>query len=227
MSDTRLPIADTLGGQISESLERDIILGVLRPGQRLNADDLAQAFGVSRIPVREALRSLDAAGWVEIRPRHGAFVRERSLGELINLFHVRSLIEAEAASLAAARRDADGIAEMEAARREMQAASEAGDPAASAEANSRFHRAMASASGNEVLADVADRLAKRVRWYYGTVASTRSIHSVREHAAMLDAIRAGDCVLASRLAREHIARTAEQVQARLGEELAPGDRSVS
>ncbi|MFM7717950.1 MAG: GntR family transcriptional regulator [Actinomycetota bacterium] len=226
MVDARLPVADTLGGQISEAIERDILRGILRPGQRLNADDIAQAFGVSRIPVREALRSLDAAGWVEIRPRHGAFVRERSPKELEDLFHVRSMLETDAAALAAARRDPAGIAEMDAARLEMQAASDAGDADAAGEANTRFHRAMALASGNEVLAALAEQLAKRIRWYFATVASTRSSHSAREHAAMVDAIRSGDGATAASLVREHVARTAELVQARLAEELEREGRSA-
>ena len=226
MVDSEVRIADTLGGQISEAIERDILRGVLRPGQRLNADDLAQTFGVSRIPVREALRSLDAAGWVEIRPRHGAFVRDRSTKELEDLFHVRAMLESDAAGLAAARRDPDGLAEMDAARAEMQAASEAGDAEGAAEANTRFHRALARASGNDVLGTLAEQLAKRIRWYYATVAATRSSHSALEHAAMLDAIRRGDSDTASRLVREHIGRTAELVQTQLREELEREGRSA-
>ena len=97
-------ISDTLGQQVSAALEQQILAGMLAPGQRLNADELASEFGVSRIPVREALRSLNASGWIEIRPRHGAFVRRRSLREPEDLFHVRAMLEAEASRLAAKNR---------------------------------------------------------------------------------------------------------------------------
>jgi DNA-binding GntR family transcriptional regulator len=221
MTQTEPAVSNTLGQQVSEALELQILSGTLPPGQRLNADELAEAFGVSRIPVREALRSLNAAGWIEIRPRHGAFVRERSLQELDDLFHVRGMLEAEAARLAAKHRSEEHLVAMAAAHDDLVAGNRSGDPVAAAEANSRFHRAVAEASGNAVLADLNEQLAKRIRWYFATVAKARARHSAEEHAELLRAIRNGDARTASRLAREHVMRTSSLVREALRAELHP------
>lgn len=219
MTEASVAISDTLGQQVSVALEQQIVSGVLAPGQRLNADELAQTFGVSRIPVREALRSLNAAGWVEIRPRHGAFVRQRSLRELDDLFHVRSMLEAEAARLAAKHRPASPLEEMQAAHDELVVSIREADPVGSAEANSRFHRAVADASGNLVLADITGQLAKRIRWYFATVAKFRASHSAEEHNEILTAISDGDGRIAAKLAREHVTRTYSLVRESLRAEL--------
>ena len=219
MSDGRVAISDTLGQQVSVALEQQILNGTLLPGQRLNADDLAQAFGVSRIPVREAHQSLNAAGWVEIRPRHGAFVRQRSLQELDDLFHVRSMLEAEAARLAAKHRSKAPLDAIKAAHDELVVSIRGADTVGAAEANSRFHRAVADASGNLVLADITEQLAKRIRWYFATVAKSRASHSAEEHFDILSAIRNGDGRTAAKLAKEHVTRTSTLVREALRAEL--------
>jgi DNA-binding GntR family transcriptional regulator len=227
MTDPQPAVSNTLGQQVSEALELQILSGVLPPGQRLNADELAESFGVSRIPVREALRSLHAAGWIEIRPRHGAFVRERSLQELDDLFHVRGMLEAEAARLGAKHRSEEHLIAMAAAHDDLVAGNQSNDPVAAAEANSRFHRAVAEASGNAVLADLNEQLAKRIRWYFATVAKARAGHSAEEHAELLRAIREEDARRASRLAREHVVRTSSLVREALRAELHPDKLSAA
>jgi DNA-binding GntR family transcriptional regulator len=219
MADARATISDTLGQQVSVALEQQIVSGALAPGQRLNADELAQSFGVSRIPVREALRALSAAGWIEIRPRHGAFVRPRSLQELDDLFHVRSMLEAEAARLAAKEHAGESLADIKLAHDDLAQAIRRSDSVAAAEANSRFHRAVADASGNLVLADLTDQLAKRIRWYFATVAQSRATHSAEEHSEILAAITGGDGRTAARLAREHVTRTSGLVRDALRSEI--------
>ena len=217
--------SDTLGQQVSAALEQQILEGVLAPGQRLNADELASAFGVSRIPVREALRSLNATGWIEIRPRHGAFVRRRSLQELDDLFHVRAMLEAEASRLASKHRTEAQLELIAQAHRDLVESNRRHDATVTAEANSRFHRAVADASGNVVLGDLTDQLAKRIRWYFATVASTRGVHSAEEHAAILDAVRAGDARTAARLTREHVTRTSSLVREALRSELTAAEEA--
>ena len=219
MEARKFAVPDTLGQQVSDALEQQILEGVFAPGERLNADEIASGFGVSRIPVREALRSLNASGWVEIRPRHGAFVRRRSLIELEDLFHVRGMLEAEAALLAAPNRTDAHLREMEEAHEDLISANRAGDTTATAEANSRLHHVVAEASGNVVLADLADQLAKRIRWYFATVASYRAVHSAEEHAQIIEAVRSRDGRAAAKLTREHVARTSELVREALRTEL--------
>jgi DNA-binding GntR family transcriptional regulator len=218
-------ISDTLGQQVSAALEQQILAGMLAPGQRLNADELASEFGVSRIPVREALRSLNASGWIEIRPRHGAFVRRRSLRELEDLFHVRAMLEAEASRLAARNRTEAQLELIAQAHRDLVESNRRQDATATAEANSRFHRAVADASGNVVLGDLTDQLAKRIRWYFATVARTRGVHSAEEHSTILDAVRDGDARAAAKLTREHVTRTLSLVRDALRSELTEAEQA--
>src|SRR5436190_14589600 len=89
--------ASTLPSMLFDNLEEAIITGALEPGGRIHADDLAAHYGVSRIPVREALRSLHEAGWVDIKPRYGVRVRERTEQELTELFEFRALVEGQVA----------------------------------------------------------------------------------------------------------------------------------
>lgn len=215
---TRLRVltgSSTLGDRLYDVLEEAIIAGVLQPGQRVHADDIAQHFGISRIPVRETLRALDAAGWIELRPRHGAYVRRRTAAELASLFEVRLVLEAEAARWAAERRTDEHLTDLGRFVDAGRAAVRAGDLEEVARLNTLFHNTVARAADNEVLASLLEGLAKRVRFYFATVTTTRARKSVSEHAALVDALRAHDGGTAARITREHIETTRSAVDAML------------
>ncbi|WP_137034757.1 GntR family transcriptional regulator, partial [Streptomyces albus] len=99
--------------QVYEALLSLITTRQLRPGQHLVESELADRLGVSRQPVREALQRLATDGWVDLRPAQGAFVHEPSEEEADQLLSVRTLLEAEAARLAAAHAGPEGVAELE------------------------------------------------------------------------------------------------------------------
>jgi DNA-binding GntR family transcriptional regulator len=206
----------TLGEQLDAALEQAIIQGVLKPGQRINPDEIAEQYGVSRIPVREALRSLGANGWVDIRPRHGAYVRQRSEAELLQLFEVRESLDTTAARLAAVRRSPEQLAELSGlAARCLHAAQQGNRKDEVATLNGEFHQAVARASGNEVLASMLDHLGKRVRWYYTAVVPARGIASAQEHVDMVEAIRARDPDAAERAVHAHVRGTREVIESAL------------
>lgn len=202
----------TLGDRIYGVLEEAIITGALRPGQRLRAEELAKHFGISRIPIRETLRALDANGWIDLRPRHGAYVRNRTDQELADLFHVRLILEGEASLWAAERRTDEQLREMEALVKEGRKAAARSDRDGVGRINTDFHRLVAASTHNAVLAQLLDGLSKRVRFYFSTVASDRGKTSVEEHAKLVRAIRGRDGEGAVRITRAHITMTQAAVQ---------------
>lgn len=196
-----------LRDQVYDALEGLIIDGVLVPGQRLTEGDLAERLGVSRNPVREALNGLSRAGWVELRPRQGAYVRYPTVEEVDQFFHVRGLLEVESARLAAARATPEMVAALRALLADGDAALESGDEDALLSANSRFHAEMVTVSGNVVLGEILGLLDKRLRWYFAPVVVQRGPHSWSEHTRLVDAIAANDPELAAREMREHTEAT--------------------
>lgn len=211
--------AATLAEQLYSILEQAIIDGTLSPGERLHADELAKYFGVSRIPVRETLRALDANGWIEIRPRHGTYVRKRSSEELSNLFEVRSILEVEAAQLAAQRRTDEQLTELFVLVDHGHECSSSGDLRGFAEANRSFHELVAQCAANDVLAKILHDIGLRVRWYFATVSLERSRHSTEEHALMVRALQLKDGTRAATLARSHVEATREVIQDKISTEI--------
>jgi DNA-binding GntR family transcriptional regulator len=196
-----------LRDQVYDALETLIIDGVLEPGQRLTEGDLAERLGVSRNPVREALNALSRAGWVELRPRQGAYVRPQTVEEVDQFFHVRGLLEAESARLAARRATPEMVESLRALLADGEKALEAGDEDALLTANSDFHAEMVTVSGNRVLGEILGLLDKRLRWYFAPVVVQRGPHSWAEHTALVDAIAEGDVERAAETMRLHTEAT--------------------
>src|SRR5215510_4804512 len=192
---------------VYEALAELVVAGRLRAGQHLVETELARQLGVSRQPVREALHRLEAEGWVDLRPNQGAFVHVPTDEEVDQLLDVRELLEAEAARLAVTAATADDIARLRVICREGEAAVEAGDTGRFVTVNTEFHEELARLAGNHVLAELADIVGRRVRWYYREVAPARGHDSCAEHREMVAAIEAGDTERASSIARKHTERT--------------------
>jgi DNA-binding GntR family transcriptional regulator len=169
--------------------------------------ELARQLGVSRQPVREALHRLEAEGWVDLRPNQGAFVHVPTDQEVDELLDVRELLEMETARLAAKTATADQLARLREICREGQTAVEAGDTLRFVAVNNQFHAELARVAGNAVLAELAEIVGRRVRWYYRLVAPLRGHDSCAEHLDMVAALEAGDGQRASSVARKHTERT--------------------
>ncbi len=210
----------TLAALLVDTIEEAILDGKLLAGERLNADVFAEHYGISRVPVREALRALEAHGWVVTRPRQGYFVRPKSEEEMQDLFETRLVLEPAAAALAAERRSAAQMQDLREIVARSQRAIRARNGAALARANQDFHRLVALATGNSVLMSMLEPLGKRVRFYTVTADSRRGT-SVEEHAALVEAIGLRDASRATELAREHVMNT------RKAPELPAGSRSRS
>jgi len=203
-----------LRDRVYEALLELITTRALQPGQHLVESELAGHLGVSRQPVREALQRLNTEGWVDLRPAQGAFVHEPTEEEADQLLTVRTLLEAEAARLAAANANAAGIKALEDLCAEGERAVAADDVDGAVGMNARFHSKIMELAGNAVLGELAAQVDRRVRWYYTPVARQRGSQSWIEHRALIAAIVDRDEQRATQLMREHTEHTRRSYHAR-------------
>ena len=208
--------ASDLPSQLSGILEEAIVSGLLAPGQRLRAEALATHYGVSRIPVREALRSLEAAGWVKIKPRYGVYVAERSEQELSDLFDVRAVLEGHVARRAAERRSDHDLDALRRAVELSRRAAARDDGAALTALSANFYATLREAAHNAVLEATVSSLAKRARFYFATVADQLGRDWVGTHEQLLDAVERRDGDTAARVSVDHIEETGRAVRELLG-----------
>jgi DNA-binding GntR family transcriptional regulator len=192
--------------QLRALLEEAIIKGELPPGTRLEEQELAERYQVSRTPIRETLRLLASSGLVEMRARQSAVVATLTIPRLIEMFQVMADLEGLCARLAARRLSPDRLKQMTEAHRACVAAVQANDPETFYEANRIFHEAIYAASSNQFLDEMTRSLRNRVAPYrrYVTYQPGRMADSIPEHEQVLDAIRKGDGDSADRLMRDHV-----------------------
>ncbi|MDG4862861.1 GntR family transcriptional regulator [Streptomyces sp. T-3] len=193
--------------RVYEALLELITTRALSPGQHLVESELAGHLGVSRQPVREALQRLNTEGWVDLRPAQGAFVHEPTEEEADQLLTVRTLLEAEAARLAAANAGSSGIAALEELCEIGERAVADGERDLVVATNARFHAKVMELAGNVVLAELAGQVDRRVRWYYTPVARQRGKQSWIEHRDLIAAIAARDEERAKDVMRAHTEHT--------------------
>lgn len=202
--------------QVLAELRRRIVDGEYREGERLTEIRLADDFGVSRNPVREALRVVEAEGFVEILPRRGAVVRTLDDTAVRDLFAVRRQLETLAAGSAAERATPAGIAALRTLVAEAATATAAKDFDRVAELNSEFHRTVIELSGNRWLVSMSAALYHHVHWVFRAGAAQRAPHSSEEHVRLVDAIEARDPAAAVEAARLHVEAAANAALGRAG-----------
>jgi DNA-binding GntR family transcriptional regulator len=190
--------------RVHETLERLIVTREIAPGAHLGEMILAEQLGVSRSPVREALRALHQDGWVELQARRGTFVRTPSRKGAVDLFEAREALEPDVVGLATDRADSNGVATLRQILRRGLRAVESGNEDELVELNSRFHAAVREIADNEVLDDLLNHLDKLTRWYFAPIALTRAQHSWPEHQELVDAIEDGDREKAKQLMLSHV-----------------------
>ncbi|MGW7526185.1 GntR family transcriptional regulator [Streptomyces sp. NPDC054783] len=212
----RLERPGPLRERVYEALLELITTRALQPGQHLVESELAGHLGVSRQPVREALQRLNTEGWVDLRPAQGAFVHEPTEEEADQLLTVRTLLEAEAARLAAAHAGAPGVGALEELCAEGEKAVAADDVDRAVALNAAFHAKIMELAGNAVLAELAAQVDRRVRWYYTPVARRRGRQSWIEHRELITAIAARDEQRAAQLMRTHTEHTRRSYHERNG-----------
>jgi DNA-binding GntR family transcriptional regulator len=188
-----------------EKLKQAILSGELAPHQALVEVSLAKWCGVSRTPIREALRRLEQDGLI-YRDMHGLRVRERSPEEILDLYDTRIVLEAAAAGVASERRTDHDVRLL---RWSLQHGKEisSDDVDAMVEGNQQFHRAIWQATRNESLIDLLERLNLHLARYPGTTLSFpgRWADALREHEQLTDAIEGRNAHEAQEIARRHFA----------------------
>jgi len=207
----------SIPAEIAVSLRERILGGEFRAGEQLRQDGLAADYGVSRIPVREALRRLEAEGLVVIEPHKGAVVAGLEPAEIRELFEMRAVLEAELIRLAVPRLTAADVSEATAALRDYEAGLAAGQVEDWGALNWRFHGALYRAAGRprwlETLQDLNARTDRFIRLQ---LALTGALDRARgEHQAILTLARAGEADDAAALMRRHILEAGEALSAAL------------
>ncbi|PPE67364.1 GntR family transcriptional regulator [Caldimonas caldifontis] len=191
------------------ALRERILGGAIPPGERLVEGRLSEELGVSRMPVREALRQLAAEGLVTIEPRRGASVTSFSADQVRELVEVRATLEGLNAKLAAKRHDPAQIAELERILEEGTRLAESEDVATTMLMNQRFHDALGNIAANSVLQDIMRSLRDRTALLFAPINRVRGKQNWEEHAAILRAVIKGDAELAALLATRHVYNAAQ------------------
>lgn len=205
--------------RISDEIRRDIIFGILAPGTRITEAALAAKYGSSRVPVREALRTLEAEGFVDSRPYAGSTVANIPVEEADDLFAVREVVESATARRAAeraARQLAAGAPDAGwwAFRGRIAEILAAGDTAVAEghleklpELNVRFHLAVAELADSRSLTALLRQLAGKIEWLYAADVDNRGKDSWSEHRLIMAAVDSGDAARARELMASHVAQS--------------------
>ncbi|MFZ3572617.1 GntR family transcriptional regulator [Streptomyces sp. BH097] len=219
----RRPLTQTsMQAKVAEELRRMIISGELPPRSSLSEMTLSQTFGVSRTPIREALKQLQIEGLVEVRPRVGTFVAVPSRREITELFQMKELLEGAAARLLAFR---GNVPEVERLAANMSAADEAvraGDSEQYEKLVHDFHELIMVGADNSKLEAHYRTLMNQLA--YARLVRTslsqpgRLTESDHEHHRVLDLIRAKDGDGAERVMREHVRRSHQALMAGMDDE---------
>ena len=199
--------------EIREQLIEDILNGRMPPGARIVETRIAQQFGVSQGPVREALRDLELFGFVVSSPFRGTQVRKISTDDLLEIYPIRAAIEGVAARTAAPRIDDATLDQLEdligrCARRTIR------DDRAQAHLDGAFHHAIIKAAGNRMLEHVWQTMRLSITTCVTHAVTHRSLHEIAErHVPVLAALRAHDPVRAEAEIRHHIEEPGEWIRA--------------
>lgn len=204
----------SLHRDVADQIRDMIVEGELPPGERINEGTLSEQFGISRTPLREALKVLASEGLVELRPNRGTRVSAITPEEVGELFEAVSGIERLAGELAALRMTERDIERLKALHERMERHYDAGERHEYFRLNQQIHNTIVSLAGNSVLEATHASLMVRVRRarYMAIQSPERWHESVQEHRAIMRALEARDSVAAGDLILNHVRRTGAVVK---------------
>ena len=212
MNATRIaPLA--LYQEVAERLRERIFAHELTPGTWVDEQALAEQYGISRTPLREALKVLASEGLVILKPRRGCYVTEISERDLDEVFSIMALLEGECVRIMVERASDAQLDELKAIHAELERAAAAWDIKGFFEANQAFHRSIQEFADNRWLLQVIEDLRKVIKLsrHHSLYSEGRLEQALAEHRALLDALIARDASAAEALMRAHIRRGREAV----------------
>ena len=192
--------------EVAERLRLRIFAHQIAPGDWIDEQALAADFGISRTPLREALKVLAAEGLVTLKPRRGCYVTEISERDLDDIFPLMAMLEGRSAWEAATKLQPDDLAQLEDIHARLEAYAASGQVDGFFELNQDFHRQLQEISGNRWLLQLAQDLRKvlKLTRMHSLTVDGRLQQSMAEHRAVMAALRAGDATAAEAAMREHL-----------------------
>ena len=189
--------------EVAELLRQRIFDRTLEPGSWIDELKLAEEYGISRTPLREALKVLSTEGLVTMKVRRGAYVTEVSETDLADVYHLLGLLESDAAGVVAERATPEQLADLQAIHAELEAAVD--DRELFFAINERFHMRLLAVANNrwrdQMVADL--RKVMKLNRHNSLLKSGRIQESLREHRALMEALVAQDAPVATRRMLEH------------------------
>ena len=210
-----LPLRDV----VFNTLRQAILTGEMEPGERLMEIQLANKLGVSRTPIREAIRKLELEGLVIMIPRKGAEVAHITVKDMRDVLEVRSALEELAATLACKNVTAEYIEELKTANRVFEAAIVSKDVVAIVNADVAFHNIIYSMTDNQRLIQLINSLSEQMYRYRLEYIKNESSHKtlIKEHNKLIEYIENGDKEKACELIREHITNQEKDIERTISE----------
>jgi len=192
--------------EVAERLRQRIFAHELTPGTWIDEQKLAEEYGISRTPLREALKVLASEGLVDLRPRRGCYVTEISRQDTDDIFPLIALLEGRCAAEAVKRAKPADISALKAIHEQLEAAARDGRIDAFFESNQEFHKKIQELSGNRWLLSVIQDLRKvlKLSRLHSLSLEGRLQQSLDEHRLIMGALQAGDAVKAEKLMHDHL-----------------------
>ena len=196
-----------LSDWVTESLREAILNGYFAPGEKIDQDLVAEELKVSRTPVREALKSLEFEGFVEVRPHYGAFIAVVSPRGVREVYEVRSLLESEVVRQVTLLIPDGVLDELWSSLAESQAGLDAGNTTKNFENDINFHQTLIDLVDNRLIKELLDGLANRVSMVRRLAQLKPGVHlpeSLGEHRVIIEAMQERDAEKAAKLMHDHL-----------------------
>lgn len=193
----------TLRERILSAIRAAIVNGQIRPGTRIMEPQLAERFGISRTPVREAIRQLESEGLIAVIPRKGAIVASISPQDISNYYELKMILEGHAARLAAKNLTENDLTKMETVNRQIEEASVKKNLNRVLDLHNEFHDIFLRGCGNDKLHAIVQSLVMQFQRFRLIPAMSGGIKgSIRQHTEIIEAFRRKDAALAEELVRK-------------------------
>ena len=197
---------ELLSQKVYRALKTEIIKGSLKPGTKLSEGKIAEQMGVSRTPVREALKELAAEGFVKMNPNQAVVVSNASVEDVQEVLQIRGVLEGLAARLATKMISEEEIKELETYQKQMEYYTKKDDVLAFSEMDAEFHELILNVCGNNRLIQIRKNLSDQAHRYRIRSLSVpgRLKYSLKEHQEIVEALKRKNAEQADRLSQKHI-----------------------